>query len=81
MEPDEDRIASIRRTTGASEAEARVMHYIMATNHALEQLPDEGMALMQRTLWSTHTHSLMDIMLARIARREHPEGWNEVPPG
>jgi hypothetical protein len=81
MEPDQDRIKSISDTTGASEAEALVMHHITATEQALEQLPGEEIPPMQRTLWSSHTRSLMDSMLARIARRDHPEGWNEVPPG
>jgi hypothetical protein len=75
MEPDEDRIARIVRTTGATEAEARAMHHIQAAGRALRELPIRGRAETQFMLWEVHIDALFNSVLARIAKRDHPEGW------
>jgi hypothetical protein len=75
MEPDEERIANIVRTTGATEAEARAMHHIQAAGRALRELPIRGRAQTEYMLLEVHIDALFNSVLARIAKRDHPEGW------
>jgi hypothetical protein len=75
MEPDEERIAYIVRTTGATEGEARALHHIQAAGRALWELPIDGAESIQTTLWEVHIDALLNSVLSRIAKRDHPEGW------
>jgi hypothetical protein len=81
MEPDEERIAYIVRTTGATEGEARALHHIQAAGHALWELPRDEAGSIQTTLWEVHIDALLNSVLARIAERDHPEGWPQRQEG
>ena len=75
MEPDADQIADIARKTGATEAEARVIYHIRAMNRAFRELSKDVEDWVRGILWLGHSDALMNAMLSRIARRDHPEGF------
>ena len=75
MEPDEKRIADIARETGATEAEARAIFHIREASAALRGLPSEGTYWVEMMLWFPQADALLNYVLGRIARRDHPEGW------
>ena len=85
MEPDQEHIARIASQTGATEAEALVIFHLQRMARAWNELPPDlatgtteggGVARTREALlFTNHYQPLMNMMLARIARREHPEGW------
>jgi hypothetical protein len=85
MEPDQERIARLVRQTGATEEEALVIFHLQSMARAWNELPPDlasrategggGARTRAALLFTNHYQPLMDMMLARITRREHPEGW------
>jgi hypothetical protein len=49
--------------------------HAQAAGRALLELPVRGMRQHQFMLWQVHLDALFNSVLARIAKRNHPEGW------
>jgi hypothetical protein len=79
MEPDRERIVELARLTGATEQEARVLFHLQSASKAWDELPSGEPRIPDELRFFVHYQALLDMMLARIARRDHPEGW--IPTG
>lgn len=79
MGPDQERIADIASSTGATEQEARVLYHLRSASKAWDELPSGEPRFPDEMRFFVHHQALIDMMLARIARRDHPEGW--IPAG
>ena len=75
----QERIARIARSTGATEQEARVLYHLQEASKAWAGLASRYPGTPDKMSFFVHYQALIDMMLARIARRDHPEGW--MPPG
>jgi hypothetical protein len=79
MEPDRERIVELARSTGATEQEAWVLYHLQSTSKAWGELPSGKPRSPDEMRFFVHYQALFDMVLARIARRYHPEGW--IPAG
>ena len=78
MEPNQEsqeRITHIASSTGATEQEARVLYHLGEASEAWNKLPSRKPRWPEAMRFSVHYRALVDMVLARIARRDHPEGW------
>ena len=79
MEPDRERIVELARSTGATEQEAWVLYHLQSASKAWDELPSGKPRFPEKMRFFVHYQALIDMVLARIARRDHPEGW--IPAG
>lgn len=73
MEADRQEIARRVRETGATEDEARILYHLDEAGKLFYGLP--GITEVDLTTSGQHVSSLVRVIAARVAEREHPEGW------
>jgi hypothetical protein len=76
-EEPQDIIEDTARRAGLTEKEARILYHLSkATDYYFELLDEEGRKnLIDTMMWTTHEQVLVRELMARVARRDHPEGW------
>jgi hypothetical protein len=76
-EEPQDIIEDTARRSGLTEKEARILYHLSkATDYYFELLDEEGRKnLIDTMMWTTHEQVLVRELMARVARRDHPEGW------
>jgi len=72
----QEHVARLAKSTGATEQEARVLYYLQGASKAWDDLPSEEPRAPEELRFYIHYQALFDMMLARIARRDHPEAWS-----
>ncbi len=78
MEPDQDKILDISQRTGLDEHEARIFHYLIEAGNLYWELVEQDDYGTKNDDWSFHQNGLFSLLMYRIVRRDHPEGWLTV---
>ena len=73
MEEDREEITHEAQRTGATEQEARVLHHLKEIGRLFSELP--GMTDVDLTTINQYITAMTRVVAARVAERDHPEGW------
>jgi hypothetical protein len=74
-------IEDLARRTGLTEKEARVLYHLdRAADHYYDILETQGPNMSRTMEWRLPHQDLVQQLMARIAERDHPEGWRKRAP-
>lgn len=77
MEEDQGKLADMARRTGLTEHEARILYHLdTAAELYFELAEQEDYSPGTDTeAWNHHQQALVRLLMMRVARRDHPDGW------
>ena len=75
-EKGEEAIRDFAQRNGLTEAEVRVFDHLARATEAYGELPEEPYH--SWTEWTPHMRALHMLLMARVVRRDYPEGWRTV---
>jgi hypothetical protein len=75
-EQHQDRIADIAQRFGLTQDEARIFDHLVEATALYDALPDDYDKSMRE--WVHHQRAMVRMLMWRVVRRDHPEGWHTV---
>jgi hypothetical protein len=76
MENDMDNIAAFAQKTGLTEDEVIILDHLIQAGNLYFDLPDNYDK--DVPTFASHQQALIRLLMWRIVKRDHPEGWRPV---
>jgi len=79
MEESQSRIAQMVQKYGLTEDEARVFEHLIEATELYASLPDNYDKSIEE--WMSYQESMVRMLMWRVVKRDHPEGWTTIREG
>ena len=66
-------VHDIAHRHGLTEHEARILYHLDRATELYKRLPDHYNK--DISSWTTHSEALARLLMLRVVKRDHPEGW------
>lgn len=73
MELNREHMHEIARRHGLTEHEATILHHLDKATDQYRELPEHYDKDLRD--WIAHTEALRRLLMVRVVKRDHPEGW------